>query len=202
MTTELGTTKGYRKNRKNQEDHTRARFAAPVLGALLLFAGSSTAFHGTPAFAQASSDDAKVQAEIQKKLDNKRYSGVQVSVQNGMATLSGTVDVFEDKDQADRKAHHVHGVRGVANQITVATSDVPDSVLRDKLIKAIEYDRVGYGTTAFNAISVSVENGVVTLGGHAYGPVDADSAVGVASNTKGVRDVINDIQVDPTSPHG
>ena len=35
---------------------------------------------------------------------------------------------------------------------------------------------------------------------HAYGPVDADSAFSVASNMKGVRDVINDIQLDPVSP--
>ena len=182
----------------NTSNHKlQARLAAPLLGAMLLFAGTQ----GITARAQASGDDAKLQAEIQKKLDNKRYSQVQVSVQNGMATLSGSVDVFEDKEEADKKAHHVHGVHGVANQITVAAADVPDSVLREKLIKAIEYDRVGYGTTAFNAIAVSVQNGVVTLAGHAYGPVDADSAVAVASNTKGVRDVVNDIQVDPTSPN-
>jgi osmotically-inducible protein OsmY len=67
-------------------------------------------------------------------------------------------------------------------------------------VKAIEYDRVGYGTTPFNAISVNVRDGAVTLSGHAYGPVDADSAVAVAANTKGVKDVINEIQVDPVSP--
>jgi hyperosmotically inducible protein len=47
---------------------------------------------------------------------------------------------------------------------------------------------------------VTVRDGIVTLGGHAYGPVDADSAAAVAANTKGVKDVINDIQVDPLSP--
>jgi hypothetical protein len=46
---------------------------------------------------------------------------------------------------------------------------------------------------------VNISDGVVTLGGHAYGPVDADSAAAVAANTKGVKDVINDIQVDPLS---
>jgi osmotically-inducible protein OsmY len=30
--------------------------------------------------------------------------------------------------------------------------------------------------------------------------VDADSAVAVAANTKGVKDVVNEIQVDPVSP--
>ena len=71
---------------------------------------------------------------------------------------------------------------------------------RQKLQKAIAYDMVGYGTTAFDAITVQVQNGVVTLGGHAYGPVDASDAVAIVANTKGVRDVIDNIQVDPVSP--
>ena len=55
----------------------------------------------------------------------------------------------------------------------------------------------GYGTTAFNAISVSVQNGVVSLGGSAYGPVDKQSALIEASYTAGVKDVIDNIKVDP-----
>jgi osmotically-inducible protein OsmY len=58
---------------------------------------------------------------------------------------------------------------------------------------------VGYGTTAFNAIGVKVVNGIVTLGGHAYGPFDRDSAISVASYTPGVQDVIDEIAVDPVS---
>jgi hyperosmotically inducible protein len=41
----------------------------------------------------------------------------------------------------------------------------------------IQSDRVGYGITTFNAISVGVKNGVVALGGTAYGPVDKESAL-------------------------
>jgi hyperosmotically inducible protein len=41
---------------------------------------------------------------------------------------------------------------------------------------------------------------VVTLGGTAYGPVDKSTAVSDASYMPGVKDVIDDIQVDPVSP--
>jgi osmotically-inducible protein OsmY len=44
-----------------------------------------------------------------------------------------------------------------------------------------------------------VQNGVVTLGGHAAGPVAAADAVAVVAYTKGVRDVIDNIQIDPVS---
>ena len=58
---------------------------------------------------------------------------------------------------------------------------------------------MGYGTTAFNAISVGVSDGAVTLGGHAYGPTDKASAVSVISYSPGVRDVVDEIEVDPIS---
>jgi hyperosmotically inducible protein len=72
-------------------------------------------------------------------------------------------------------------------------------VLEAKLVKAISYDRVGYGTTPFNAISVQVQDGTATLSGHAYGPVDASSALALAASTPGVKSVVNEVRVDPVS---
>jgi hyperosmotically inducible protein len=168
----------------------------PALVAATLFSIPSASLH-----AQAdSSADSQQQADLQKALNKKQFANVHGTVENNVAVLTGTVDVFDDKEAADKKAHHVKGIKGVDNEIQVSGPTIPDAELQQKLVKAIAYDRVGYGTTPFNAIAVEVQNGVVTLGGHAYGPVDADSAVGVASNMKGVRDVINEIQVDPLSP--
>jgi hyperosmotically inducible protein len=156
------------------------------------------AIGGSAAMAQST---AQIQAEVQKALNNSKYEAVQGSVQdNGLVILKGSVDVFDLKEEIDHEVHRMKGVKAVENDIQVAGAQVPDEELSAKLVKAIEYDRVGYGTTPFNAISVTVRDGIVTLGGHAYGPVDADSAAAVAANTKGVKDVINDIQVDPLSP--
>ena len=146
-------------------------------------------------------NDSETQAAVQKALSSSRFKGIQASVQNGVVTLTGTVDLFATKINADQKVHHVHGVTAVRNDIQVAGGEIPDAQLQQKLQKAITYDMVGYGTTAFDAITVQVQNGVVTLGGHAYGPVDASDAVAIVANTKGVRDVIDNIQVDPVSPN-
>ena len=94
---------------------------------------------------------------------------------------------------------------GVSAPVVRAQSDgtqasVPDAKLQQELVKKIEYSRVGYGSTAFNAISVHVQDGVVVLGGHAVGPVSQSTAVNLAKNTKGVKQVIDKIQVDPLSP--
>jgi osmotically-inducible protein OsmY len=64
----------------------------------------------------------------------------------------------------------------------------------------LAYDRVGYGTTAFNAISIGVDHGVVTLEGTVYWEPDKDSAVGLVANTPGVKDVIDNLKVAPVSP--
>lgn len=179
--------------------------------ATALLAGSSIAVSPALALQAAQQDsaamgsstgpnDAQIQESLNKSFSKSRYEGVQSTVQNGVVTLTGTVKTFAVKEDADRVAHHAKKVTAVRNDLEVGGPQLSDQELQQKLLKAIEYDRVGYGTTAFNAISVDVQNGVVTLGGHAYGPPDKDSAVSLVSNTPGVRDVIDDIQVDPPSP--
>jgi osmotically-inducible protein OsmY len=44
-----------------------------------------------------------------------------------------------------------------------------------------------------------VKNGVVTLGGHAHNYVNRNSAVATVSTTPGVKDMVDNIQVDPVS---
>ena len=145
-------------------------------------------------------NDAQIQADVAKALDSKRFKDVNSSVQNGVITLTGTVDLYSAKLDADNRAHHRKNVKGVENLIVVAGPPVEDTTLRDKLAEKLAYDRVGYGTTAFNAFTIGVENGVVTLGGTAYGPMDKDSAVSLAENYPGVKDVIDNIDVAPVSP--
>lgn len=152
------------------------------------------------ASATVSGQDAEIQGDVSKALDNKKFKDVKVAVQNGIVTLTGTVDVYADKVDADRKVHHRKNVRAVQNLIEVAGPVVEDVTLRDKLAERLAYDRVGYGTTAFNAFTIGVQNGVVTLGGVAYGPMDKDSAISLVSYYPGVKDVIDNIEVAPVSP--
>ena len=139
------------------------------------------------------------QAAAQKALSASRFKGIQVTVQNGVATLSGNVDLLSTKLNADSKVRHVKGVQAIRDEIQVNGVEVPDDQLQAKLTKAITYDLWGEVPVQFQAIGVQVNNGVVTLGGHAAGPVAAADAVAVVTNTKGVRDVIDNIEVDPVS---
>jgi len=168
---------------------------AAVAGVVVLVAPAGS--WGSPAEPDAS----KITQEVKGKLDGKQFHNVQVNVDNdGIATLSGTVDLYEYKADADKKAHKAKDVKAVRNEIQVAGKEIPDQELQQKLQQKLAYDRVGYGTTTFNAITVSVHNGEVTLGGHCYDYMDRNSALALVSTTPGVKDMTDNIAVDPPSP--
>jgi hyperosmotically inducible protein len=166
----------------------------------LLTLGFLSTLSITPAIAQQSAADQQIQADVQKTLDKKQFRDVHPVVNDGVVKLTGTVPTYADKEDADKRTHHRKNVTAVDNEIQVAAGEVDDTTLRNKLAEKLIYDRVGYGTTAFNSITIGVNHGVVTLGGTAYGPVDKDSAVSLVANFRGVRDVVDNINVDPLSP--
>jgi osmotically-inducible protein OsmY len=176
--------------------------ARKIRVAAVLVLGTSFMLIGRPSIAQTEgSPDIQIQADVTKALDNQKFKDVKVAVQNGVVTLTGTVSLYAEKEDADNKAHHRKNVKGVQNLIEVAGPNVDDVTLRNKLSEKLAYDRVGYGTIAFNAFTIGVQNGVVTLGGVAYGPTDKDSAVSLVSNYPGVKDVVDNIEVAPVSPN-
>jgi osmotically-inducible protein OsmY len=152
---------------------------------------------GRPSGASAQAD-APATDNAAARLNKSQFKNVKVSVENGIATLTGTVDLYEYKADAERRVHKAKGVAAVRNLIEVGGPTLPDKDLQAKLAERLAYDRVGYGNT-FNAIGVSVENGVVTLRGHARTDVDKDSAMALVSTSPGVKDVVEEIEVDPAS---
>jgi small conductance mechanosensitive channel len=65
--------------------------------------------------------DQQLTTRIQDALKGlfSKYSNVNVSVNNGMVTLKGTVSSQSDKDNLEQIVNKIPGVSGVNNQITV-----------------------------------------------------------------------------------
>lgn len=137
-------------------------------------------------------------AAAEQKLHGKQFRSVTVTVDNGIATLAGSVDLYATKTDAEKRVRKAAGVVAVRNHIDVAGPVVSDAALEAKLQKQIAYDRVGYGNV-FNAIELRVANGVAYLTGHARTPVDKDSAYALVAYTPGVKDVVDAVAVDPVS---
>ena len=156
----------------------------------------------TAALAQKPTPDDAIRTDVTKLLNHKEYAGVQATVANGIITLTGQVPRLADKLELDHKIPHHKDVASLNDQITVAVPEgITDADLQRKLSRGLEYDRVGYGTTMFNSISLGVQNGVVTLVGTVVTPTDKDSALSLVAGTPGVRDIVDHLQVDPVSPN-
>jgi hyperosmotically inducible periplasmic protein len=151
--------------------------------------------------AGAQKTDSQIQADVQKQLGNKKFSGVHVQVQDGVVHLTGQVERFADKDDAQKRVEKMHEGSSIRNDISVAgAGSVSDSELFQKLSKQLVYDREGYGSYPFNSLTLQVQDGVATVGGLVVEPVDKDSALGLLKNAQGIRGVVDHIQVAPVSP--
>ena len=144
--------------------------------------------------------DQQIQQAASKKIqDAKQLQSVQSSVDDGIVTLTGTVNLYQDKIDAAKKVKKLSNVAGVRNDITVAGQSVSDGQLQEKLAKKIAYDRVGYFDNPFNYIALNVNDGVATLTGDAYNDVARDSALAIVQRTPGVKDVVDEVKVLPIS---
>ena len=173
------------------------RFVRLTMTACLLWlagiAPAATAQKGT---------DAQILADAQKQLSGKKFSGVQVHVQDGVVHLFGQVANYGDKADAEKRIDKMREASSIRNDISVAgAGSVSDADLFQKLSKQLAYDRQGYASYPFNSLTLQVHDGVVTVGGLVVEPVDKDSALGLIKNTTGVRNIVDKIQVAPVSPN-
>src|SRR3954468_2494498 len=148
--------------------------------------------------------DAQIQASVEQKLvKDKDFKNVQSTVEDGIVTLTGHVDDLKDKLDAEKQARKADKqAKGVRNLIEVAGPSVSDAELQKKLSEKLAYDRAGYNDVAFNAIWANVDNGVVTLHGAAADYPAYNSAIAVAQNLKGVKEVVDNLRVLPMMDDG
>lgn len=142
--------------------------------------------------------DQQIQQEVTKALQSKdKWKGITASTDDGIVTLQGTVKLLIDKLDAQKKVDHQDHVQGVRNHVEVE-GNIPDQQLQQQLADKLRYDRVGYGIL-FNALAVGVQNGVATISGSVHDYPSRDSALAVAETTPGVKEVVDNISVQPVS---
>jgi len=176
---------------------TRAKGFMKAVGSLLavgLLSATLVAETGT-----AARYDAQVQNAVTHKLAAKsQFGNVKARVEDGIVTLTGTVDLYQRKLDAAKLAKKTPNAQGVRNLITVAGANVPDAQLEQKLATKLRYVRVGYDN-AFDYFALGVQDGVVTVEGADRTGVGRDEAMADIANMPGVKDVIDNIKVEPVS---
>jgi osmotically-inducible protein OsmY len=141
--------------------------------------------------------DAAIQSNVTRLTTKKEFRNVQASVEDGIVTLTGNVDLYQQKLDATKKVRKLANVQGIRNLIAV-TGNVSDAQLVAALDRKLYYDRLAQDNV-FNYVTASADDGVVTLSGETRNEFDRDSALCLVDNTAGVKDVIDNIKVAPAS---
>jgi osmotically-inducible protein OsmY len=116
---------------------------------------------------------------------------VQVAVEDGWVTISGSTDWYFQRSAAETDARRVMGVKGVVNKIAIVQPHVSASDIQTGIKKAL----VRTAEVDADTITVIVEGARVTLTGTVQSWAECEAAKSAAWRAKGVTNVINDIQI-------
>jgi osmotically-inducible protein OsmY len=119
-------------------------------------------------------------------------SNITITVNEGIATLEGSVESYWEKIKTEDISAGITGVVNVVNKLSVVpTERISDQVIADDITAAITRNfRV-----SIKDINVKVENGVVTLSGEAPDFDSYNSALNITRSTNGVIDIIDNIVI-------
>ena len=135
-----------------------------------------------------------IQASLEAN-DNVKAREVDVETREGVVYLTGVVDTEQARQEAARVAWRTEGVEGVMNNLTVGERTVGswiDDVMISSKVKA---KLIAISEIKTGEIDVGSSQGVVTLIGRVSSEKIKSMAETVARDTKGVKDVHNELLV-------
>lgn len=140
--------------------------------------------------------DTELRRDVEQELEwepaaDERNLGVNVA--RGVVTLSGDVNSYLDKWNAERAVERVRGVRGIANEIRVLpVGERSDSEIATAALNVLRWDAL-----VPEGIAVRVEDGWVTLVGDVEWDYQRRAAEHAVRRVLGVLGVTNQISLKP-----
>jgi osmotically-inducible protein OsmY len=171
--------------------HTGRQILA--LGAVCAAVLAMASMPATRAEAATGVKDRKIVSAIETNLlinDEVPSHKIDVSAEDGIVTLSGSVYNILAHDKATEVAESIKGVRSVVNEITVEPAFRSDRDIRRNVADALATDPA----TDSYGITVKVSGGNVTLSGKVDSYGEKQLCVDVAKGVRGVRKVTDDIE--------
>lgn len=146
------------------------------------------------------SSNKKTDSQIQNDIKNEikwdpsiTASEINVSVDDGIVTLRGSVPHYFEKSLAEKAAQRIFGVRAVADEIEVnmmGSYERSDEQIAEAILSAFSWN---YSVP--KDIQITVEKGWVTLNGEANWDYQRIAATNAANQLMGVRGVSNYISL-------
>lgn len=138
-------------------------------------------------------EDADIRGDILQALmiDALVPSTVDVSVDDGWVTLTGTADYQFQRDEAEHIAGNAAGVSWLDDEITMTMPPATSADVHHAIKKAFERD----AKLDADVLSVQASDGSVTLSGPVSSWAEHDSAIAAAWAAPGVTDITDDLYV-------
>jgi len=117
-----------------------------------------------------------------------------VAVKDGIVTLSGTVDSFSKKSQAEDAAKNVSGVQAVVEKIEVKFANwgkIEDSEIANEIVNAFKSN----WEIPNDKIKIKVEDGWVTLSGELPWNYQKEAAQRIVNTQAGVKALTNSLDI-------
>jgi osmotically-inducible protein OsmY len=128
-------------------------------------------------------------------------AGIGVAVKDGVVTLSGEVQSYHEKIEAERAALRVAGVKGMVSAIEVqlpGASERSDADVARTAVHAVEWN----SSIPPDCIKVLVDKGWITLEGEVDWGYQRTAAEEAVRRLTGVRGVWNLVKVRPRAASG
>ena len=148
----------------------------------------------------------KTNAELQKDVQDSikwepmlNAAEIGVTVKDGVVTLTGVVDLYSKKTEAQDAAKNVVGVKVVVEKIEVKYNSTwgkkDDNEIATEILNAFKWN----WQVPNDKVKVRVEKGWVTLEGELEYNYQKEAAKDAVKNLLGVIGVSNDIKIKPTA---
>lgn len=172
--------------------HRHPEISAPQI---FTYAVAALLLVATAVLAEPANWDLSITAAVDRSFamnEGIPHNQLDIETQQGIVTLSGTVDNFFAKDRAVEQAQSIKGVRSVVDHIQVRPASVPDEKLKPAVSDALLRDPV----TDELEIKVAASNGHVTLTGTVQSWTEKHIVADVVKSVKGVQSIQNDLVVN------
>jgi len=117
---------------------------------------------------------------------------IQTTVTDGHVSLTGSVEYWSEREDAEEAVRYLTGVTGVTNTIEVRPHFVAPSEVRLAIAEALHR----HAMRETRHIDLAIEDGVVTLSGTVGSWSERRAAVGAAGAIHGVRSVRDQLHLE------
>lgn len=121
-----------------------------------------------------------------------------VTAKDGIVTLTGVVNSYAKKLEAEDAAKNVAGVKVVVEKITIVFGHAAKQEDNEVAVDIVDAFKRSWGVPA-DKLHVKVENGWVTLDGDVQWNRQKDAARNAVKHLAGVKGVTNNITIKPNA---